>query len=244
MPFHRITVEPVQTRIFHAGENLVDFVAEAVPKSRVKEDLILAVTSKIVSLAEGRLVDRSEIDKASLVKQEADVFYGEVGYGCFLTIKHGLFIASAGIDESNSEGGEYILYPEDPFLSAKRLGQELSARWGIGNLGIILTDSHTTPLRRGVTGVGLAYWGFKPLRNLIGSKDLFGRELKMTQMNLVDGLSAIAVLSMGEGAESRPLALIEGADVDFTLEQDARDLVMPPEEDLYQLDRVLRPGKI
>jgi F420-0:gamma-glutamyl ligase len=227
------SVTALKTRIFHAGESLTKFIVESVPRESVSEKMVLAVTSKIVSLAERRLVPVSSIDKNSLVRREADIFLGEVGYGVFLTIKDGLFIPSAGIDESNSESGDFILYPSDPTLSAKKIWQELREEWGLNSLGVILTDSHTMPLRRGVTGIGLSYWGFRAVKNMVGTKDLFGRELRMTQMNLLDGLSAMAVMAMGEGAECQPLAVISGAEVEFADECHSSEVRIPAAEDLY-----------
>ena len=78
-------------------------------------------------------------------------------------------------------------------------------------LGVIITDSHTTPMRRGVLGIGLCWYGFSPLHNYVGSPDCFGRPLQMTQSNLVDALAVAAVVCMGEGNEQTPLAVIEQA---------------------------------
>ena len=228
-----LQVQPLKTDVFQAGESLVNFILKNFPEDLIQEKMVLAVTSKIVSLAENRLVPRNSVDKAALIEKEADVFLGEVGYGCYLTVKEGLFIPSAGIDESNSANDDFILYPADPFLSAKKLWEDLRSRWNLKELGIVLTDSHTSPLRQGVTGICLSCWGFHPVRNMIGTKDIFGRELKMTKMNLADGLASAAVMTMGEGRECRPLALITGADVDFAEVIQPNDLRMPLEMDLY-----------
>lgn len=228
-----LRVLPIETRVFHAGENLAHFIVESIPRVLVKEGLVLAVTSKIVSLAEGRVIARDGVDKKSLVEKESDLFLGEIGFGCFLTIKSGHLIPSAGIDESNSEDGGYILYPVDAYASADRLRGDLKRAWNLDTLGIVLTDSHTSPLRRGVTGVALSYAGFRAVKNMVGSKDLFGRELKMTQMNFADGLAATTVMTMGEGAEARPLAIVENSGVEFCEEIDSREISIPIEEDLY-----------
>lgn len=229
-----IEVSPIETRTFLVGEDLVSFLREAVPAAQVREKMVLAITSKIVSLAESRLVS-AEQDKLSLVKREADLFLGHGGHNIALTIKHGMFIASAGIDESNSPSGEYILYPENPYESARSIWSSLRRSWGIRDLGVILTDSHTTPLRRGVTGIALSFWGFNPIRDLVGTEDLFGRKLKVTKMNLVDGLAATAVLVMGEGRERRPLCAIHGAALEFVEQNEnwAKEIEIPLEEDLY-----------
>jgi F420-0:gamma-glutamyl ligase len=231
--FSSLTVHPVTTRIFRHGEDLVDFVCEQVQPHLVQESMILAVTSKIVSLAEQRVVEKSTTTKERLVDQEADYNLGEVGYGCFLTIKHGFFIPSAGIDESNSEKDQYILYPRDPFLSAKNLWEGLRERWNVKELGVVMTDSRTTPLRRGVTGMSLAHWGFSGLKNLIGTPDLFGRKMQMTTINLADGLASAATLMMGEANECRPLAILRCDGITFTDTIDPDELKMPIQQDLY-----------
>lgn len=228
-----LSVCPIKTRIFRRGENLTEFIVKNVPRSCVQEKMILAITSKIVSLAENRLVPREEIDKESLVRREADVFLTKVGRGCFLTIKDGLSIPSAGIDESNSETGDFILYPADSFASAKELWRNLRETWKLQEMGILITDSHVMPLRRGVTGVSLSHWGFESVKKLIGKKDLFGRKLEMTNINIVDGLAASAVMMMGEGDEAQPLAVISNAPVVFCEENSPEEIKMPLEEDLY-----------
>jgi len=229
----QVTVMPVRTPIFKAGEDLTRFVVESTPKELIREKMVLAVTSKIVSLAEGRLTPFHGENKRSLVERESDLFLGEGGHGCFLTVKHGLLIPSAGIDESNSVTGDYILYPLDPFASAFRLWQDLRTHWKLQDLGILITDSHTTPLRRGVIGISLSHWGFEPLRRLVGTEDLFGRPLKMTNMNLADGMAVMAVMTMGEGRECQPLAVLHGTDLEFTTEDTRADLSISPAEDLY-----------
>lgn len=230
-----LCIHPVQTRIFHEGESLSRFIMEQVASELVKDGIIVAVTSKIMSLAEGRLIGHDNIDKKSLVETEADQFLGEIGHGCFLTIKSGLLIPSAGIDESNSESGKYILYPKDPFASANQLALDLREGWNLEKVGVLITDSHTMPLRRGVTGICVSYSGFRAVKNMVGTRDLFGRELRMTQMNLADGLAAGAVMTMGEGAESRPVAIIENANVEFCSvdETNPGEIEIPFEEDLY-----------
>jgi len=225
----------LETRVFKKGESLKDFVIEHLRHHEIipAEKSILCVTSKIVSLAENRLVPQGTIQKIDLVKQESDLFLGEIGYGCSLTIKDGLMIPSAGIDESNSETGEYILFPKDSFASAHRLCTDLKIHFRLRDFGVIFTDSHTTPLRQGVTGVGLSYAGFRAVKNKVGDQDLFGRSLKMTQMNLLDGLSAMAVMLMGESNESRPLAWIEGSEVEFCETANPKEIQIPWKNDLY-----------
>lgn len=226
-------IHPLKTEIFRKGQNLAEFVATSVPKELVQEKMILAVTSKIVSLSENRTVHAGSVEKSALVKREAEEFLGEAGFGVLLTRKEGMMIASAGIDESNSAEDDYILYPSDPYASAKRLWSDLKSLWGLNELGILLTDSRTNMLRQGVTGICLSHWGYCGLKDMIGQEDLFGRKLKMTKINICDSLAAASVLTMGEGNEAQPMAVIQGANVEFTEESSPLEVRMPPEEDLY-----------
>lgn len=226
-------ISPIRTSIFHQGENLAEFIINSITPSPLKERSILAITSKIVSLSENRTVPLDSIDKKSLICREADYNLGEIGHGVHLTIKNALLLPSAGIDESNSENGDYILYPQDPSSSAEKLRVSLKEHFGLKELGIIITDSRTGPLRLGIVGVSVAFAGFHPVRNMIGQSDIFGRPLKMTKINIADSLAAAAVLIMGEADERSPLALISNASVEFTDRPDRSDLEVPLQEDMY-----------
>jgi coenzyme F420-0:L-glutamate ligase len=228
----RIEAAAIQTGIFPPNGDLLAFLLEHV-KPVAREGAVLAITSKIVSLAEGRIVPAGSISKRELVKREADVYLGDAGYGVELTIKHGLISASAGIDESNSGTGDFILFPENPYASAARIGQALRQALGIQRFGVIITDSHTTPLRRGVTGVSLAHWGIRATRSLGGPPDIFARPLKFTHVNVVDALATMAVFVMGEADDRCPLALVSGARVEFTSEGRAEEIVIEPAQDIY-----------
>lgn len=228
-----MTISPIRTTLFHQGENLADFVINNIDRSFIQERSILAITSKIVSLSEKRTTPRDNTDKKTLIRREADSYLGEIGHGVSLTIKNGLLLAGAGIDESNSENGDYILYPQDPYTSAEKLRTSLRLRLGLKDLGIIMTDSRTGPLRLGTVGVSIAFAGFHPVRNMIGHTDIFGRPLKITKINLADSLAAAAVLMMGEADERCPLALINNAPVEFTDTPQRSDLEVPQQEDMY-----------
>ena len=228
-----LQVKAIQTKIYHPGDDWAAFFFKHL-KGILKEGQILAVTSKIVSLSENRILPKSSVrDKTKLIQKEADHYLGEIGYGCHLTIKQGLLIPSAGVDESNAEKDYYILYPLNPFQSAKKIHSLIKRKLNLKKFGVLLTDSHTMPLRRGVVGAALAYYGFKGVESKIGVKDLFGRELKMTQINVADALAVAAVFTMGEGNEKRPLAVIR-APVEWTKCTDNSELRMPLEEDLYK----------
>ena len=223
----------IRTKIFSQGMDLGDFIVESIGNG-LREQSILAVTSKIVSLAEGRTVSKKKMSKKELIQKECEHYLGEIGYGCHLTIHHGLLVPSAGIDESNSADDEYILYPKDPFSSAAKIRKVIKKRLSLKDFAVIVTDSCTLPLRQGVVGVALAYSGFRAVRDLVGKKDLFDRPLRMTKINMVDALAASAVLLMGEGEEQCPLAMIYKAPVGFTENTDPSELKISEEEDLYK----------
>lgn len=228
-------ITPIQTRRVHIHDNLFTILEESLPQ--IKEGDILAISSKIISLSEGSVVPLDAISKDALIKQEADAYVRSEQHGVFLTKKCGLLIPSAGIDESNVLE-HYVLYPRDLVASVNALGLWLKARYAVQELGVIITDSHTTPRRRGVLGIGLCWYGFSPLYSYVGKPDCFGRPLQMTQVNLVDALSVAAVLCMGEGNESTPLALIEDAPkISFhqkqTTQADLTLLGIEESEDLY-----------
>lgn len=225
-------VEAIHTDVFSQGDNLIEFIINSA-SGKLKEQSVLAITSKIVSVSEDRTVNKEEVDKKRLIRKESEHYLGEIGYGCHLTIKHGLLVPSAGIDESNSIDNKYILYPKDPFFSAEKICKAIKQKFSLSDFAVIITDSRTFPLRKGVIGVALAYSGFEAVKSLIGKEDLFSRPLRITAINLVDALAASSVLLMGEGAEQCPLAVIYDVPLVFTNKTDQKELNISIEDDLY-----------
>jgi len=214
-------VKAIKTRpLIPPKDDLLSVLAESFSGFKLKEKSIIAIASKVISIWEGNCVKISDkINKDELIKREADFYIDRhkvlPGKYVMLTIKNNILIPTAGIDESNANG-YYILWPEKPFLAAKKLHEFFTKKYKIKNLGIIITDSHTIPLRAGMMGLGMAYYGFYPLRDYRGKKDIFGRKMKMTQTTIVDSLAASAVYEMGEAAEQTPVAVLEDVgDVKF-----------------------------
>lgn len=229
-------VIPIKTRIFKENENLIDFITSNVKK--LQDDSILVVTSKIVALSEGRVVIiKNEKEKEALIKSESQFamrtkFATHEKY-VWLTIKDGMVLASAGIDESNANG-KVILLPKDSFQSASILRKKLLRHYKVKNLGIIISDSRILPLRAGIVGVALGYAGFKGVRDYRNTKDLFGRNLEFSRTDVADSLATSAVLLMGEGRESQPLAIITDSKVIFVDKINKNELKIDPKDDLYQ----------
>jgi F420-0:gamma-glutamyl ligase len=232
-----LSVKPIYGKIFELNEPILEYLVRTLEDQNMGaidlEGRVLAITSKIVSLSEGRVIDKKDIDKTALIKKESDVFLGEIGYGCYLTVKHGLLLPTAGIDESNAQNEWYILFPQDPFFSASQICHAIKLHFKLKKFGVLLTDSRSSPLRVGVIGVALSYAGFKGVKSRIGQKDLFGRKLKMTQIAVADALAVSAVLTMGESDECTPLALIESSDLEFVERVDSDECKVSLEADIY-----------
>jgi len=224
-------VKPIKTRLFKERENLAEFVVAHIPK--VKEGTIIVVTSKIVALAEGctvMITDKHTREK--VIKAESD--FAIKTPHTWLTLKDGLLMASAGVDESNAVPGTIILLPKDSFKAAATLRKQLQKRYRVKRLGVLIPDSRVLPLRAGVVGVAMGYAGFGGIRDYRGTKDLFGRVMKISRTNLPDSLSSAAVLVMGEGTERQPLAVISGAPVEFRERISRKEVSIPPKDDMYR----------
>ncbi|MFZ6014786.1 MAG: coenzyme F420-0:L-glutamate ligase [Patescibacteria group bacterium] len=223
-------VKPVKTRIFKQGEDLVDFIARNVKFLHERD--VLAVTSKIVSLAEGRVVEiKNEKTREKLIKAESQ--YAMRTPYTWLTIRDGMVMSSAGVDESNA-AGKIILLPKDCYKSAAAIRKEMLKRFKLKKLGVLITDSRLLPLRAGIVGVAMGYAGFKGQKRYQGTKDLFGRELKVSRTDVADSLATASVLVMGEGNECQPLAVISDAPIEFCEKTNRHELDIDIKEDLYQ----------
>lgn len=224
-----MVVKPVRTDKITPGSGAIFGVLDN-HLGRLRERTVVAITSKIVAICEGRVVPIAEADKNELAIEESQYYLPEhmSRYGYSFTITHNTLIPVAGIDESNGDGN-YVLWPADPQKSANQIRAYLSQKARLKKIGVVITDSTAKPLHLGTEGVGIAFSGFKPMNNYVGQKDLFGREFKVSSANVVDGLASAAVMVMGEGTEQTPIALIE--DVDF-IEFTGKD---PSESDLKEL---------
>jgi len=210
-------IKAIKTRPFiPPKDNLFSLINEGFSGISLKEKSIIVLASKIVSIWQGRCVKVDSVEsKDDLIGKEADLYLDrdEVPKGyVMLTIKDNILISTAGIDESNGKG-YFILWPKNPFQAAKQIYDFIRKTYHLNNLGIIISDSHCTPSRLGTTGISIAYYGFYPVKDYRGTKDIFGREMKISQLNIADSLAAAACFTMGEGNEQTPIAIIE--DINF-----------------------------
>lgn len=229
-------VIPIKTRILEPPkDDIFDVIDKCCPK--LEERDVLLVTSKILAIHQGLCIPMNSIEnKDDLIEKEADVFIPRrecPGEHVILTIKNNTLIPSAGIDESNANG-YYILWPKNSEKEAKIICEYLKKKFSIKDLAVIVTDSHTSPMRYGTIGISIGFYGLEPLKDYVDKKDIFGRVIKMTQNNVVDALSVAGVFAMGEGNEQTPMAIIRNADfIDFTNEETYEKLLIPVKEDIY-----------
>ncbi len=227
---------PIKTREFlPPKDDIFGLMDKHLP--HLKEGDVLFVTSKILAIHQGRCVKLDDHrEKLKLIKQEADYSLPKRvlnGLDIVLTIKDYTLIPSAGIDESNGNGYD-ILWPKNSTQAAKKICKYLKKKFKIKKLAVAITDSHTTPLRWGTQGISIGFFGLEPLFDYRGKKDIFGRKLKYTQSNIVDSISNMAVLLMGEGNEKTPMMVLRGAKfIKFTNHSTHRKLVIEPKKDLY-----------
>ncbi|CAN5333669.1 putative folate metabolism gamma-glutamate ligase [soil metagenome] len=233
-----MNIQTIKTdKITPGGPDLFAVLDKAI--TSLEEGSIVAITSKIVSICEGRVIPFGQADREELIVQESDLYLSKTlsKYGHHFSITDHTLISSAGIDESNGQD-HYILWPKDSQATANEAREYLVRRFGLENVGVIITDSTCQPLRRGTLGIGLAHSGFNALHDYIGQPDLFDRPFKVSKASISSGLAAAAVLVMGEGTEQTPIAIITDTDfVEFQPrnpnDEEMTELRIPIEEDLF-----------
>jgi len=248
-----VEIKAIRTPIIEKGQDLFVAFQDTFDESLEEKDVV-CVTSKVVSMEQGKIIRLSEVkpsvkarqmkkliypkdfdahpELAELILQEAEKLF-EDGF-VYLTLKNNVLIANAGIDLSNVPEGYAILWPEKPWDWARSFRRRLKLHYRIENIGVIVTDSYLTPLRRGVTGLAIAYSGFYGIQSEIGKPDLFGKPLQVTEKAVADNLASATILMMGESGESMPFALIRGAPVIFTdREINHMETFINPRMDLY-----------
>ena len=235
-------ITPIKTPIVRPSDNLYQIIADNIKK--LPEKSVLIITSKIIAYCQNRIIKKSNFDnkneKHQLVIKEADLWLdpSKSQYQTMLTIKNNILAVNAGIDESNSLTGDYILWPDNLQTVANQVWSYLKNTYQLRQVGVLITDSKTMPLKWGVTGTALACCGFDYLNDYRRQKDIFGRALKMTQINVAEALAAAAVLEMGESDQQTPLAIAQNIKlINFTERPPSKlklkQLKIKLEEDVY-----------
>ena len=242
---------PIKTRIISENDDILEVLIDALKSQNIelKDNDILCIAETPLGTTEGRVVKLGEIDPseeaieladecsllpevAELVLREADEILGGIPY-VVLTIKNNTLMANAGVDKSNVPPGHASLLPADPRGSAERIRREANDRYR-RNIGVLITDSRTQPLRLGNIGMALGVAGFRPVADDRGRSDLFGNEMRITRRAIADNLASACTAVMGESDESIPAVLIRAAPVEFIDESfDSSDMWISPEECMY-----------
>lgn len=218
---------------FRPGDDVAAAIADAVG-GELEDGDILAVTSKILSKAEGRIVAAD--DREGAITAETVRVVATRGTTRIVQNRWGQVMAAAGVDSSNTDDGTVLLLPEDPDASARALCTHLRDRLGI-RVGVIVTDTFGRPWREGQTDVAIGAAGVRVLDDLRGSRDAGGRELLVTQPAVGDELAAAADLVKGK-ANGTPVAVVRGLGHYVTDELDshgAQPLIRDAANDLFRV---------
>ena len=238
-----------------AGDDLADMIAEGLAQQRIdpKDSDILVLAQKIVSKAEGRIVDLNSVSPGAralkiaedigkdarvveLILSESKAIIRMKPGVMIVEHKRGWIMANAGIDASNVASGEgqqnVLLLPTDPDKSATSLRTDLMAHCGC-DLGVVISDSFGRPWRLGTTGVAIGAAGLPSLWDRRGERDLFGREMLVTQQAIADEVANAASLLQGQGGEGRPVVHLRGLSFDAD-HRPASDLIRDAAEDMFR----------
>jgi coenzyme F420-0:L-glutamate ligase / coenzyme F420-1:gamma-L-glutamate ligase len=216
-----------------AGADLAPLIADAaLAGPGLLEGDIIVITSKIVSKAEDRVIsgDRDDAIRAETVRVVA-----RRGPTTISQTRHGLVMAAAGVDESNTEPGTLVLLPVDPDASAQRLRKALGERAGV-RLGVIITDTMGRPWRAGQTDAAIGAAGVTPLRDHRGQTDTFGNLLEVTVAAVADEIAAAADL-IKQKTTGVPVAIVRGLSelVTDAAGPGASAIIRPAAEDMFRL---------
>ena len=217
------------------GDDLAGMVAAACEAAiGLRDGDVVVVTQKVVSKAEGRLVDIDpEIGHRPIVEAESVRILRRRGDLIIAETEHGFVCANAGVDLSNVEAGQAALLPEDPDRSARRIRDALTHRFGV-EVAVIVSDTFGRTWRRGVTDVAIGVAGLRPVIDLRGTADALGRELQVTEVAVADELAAAAELVMGKST-GIAVAVLRGVDPAWLGDGSVvNDLVRRPDEDLFR----------
>jgi coenzyme F420-0:L-glutamate ligase/coenzyme F420-1:gamma-L-glutamate ligase len=236
------------------GDDLAAILLQALSAADIllQDGDVLAVAQKVVSKAEGRLVNLEDVLPSvqaqevaaatakdprlvALILQEGkEISRMRPGV---LIVRHrlGFTSANAGIDRSNvpqKEGAETVLLlPEDPDRSAVRIQKRIASECGV-RIGVVITDSHGRPFRLGTVGVAIGVAGIPALWDQRGEQDLYGYALQHTDVAVADEIAAAAGLLMGQAGQGLPAVILRGLILPVR-DGRAADLVRPRELDLY-----------
>lgn len=227
--FHVVALEGIGE--VHADDDLAGVVALAYPG--LHDGDVVVVTSKAVSKAEGRV--QPGADREAAIDAESVRLVARRGALRIVETRHGLVMAAAGVDASNTEPGTVVLLPLDPDASARRIRAGLRERLGV-SVGVVVSDTLGRPWRGGQTDLAIGVAGVRVTDDLRGTTDPYGNRLEVTEAAVADEIASAAQLVLGK-TRRRPVAVVRGL-AHLVTDDDgpgARALVRPAEDDLFPL---------
>ena len=217
--------------------------------SELNEGDVLVISTKYISNSQGRIIDLESViaskkgmqiskefrlkpEIAEIIIRESDKIFGGIG-GFVITSSDNIMAPNAGIDKSNARKDKAILYPTCPYLIAEQIRRKVFLEFFI-HVGIILVDSRLMPARIGTSGVAISCAGIEPVLDMRSKEDLDGNHLKVTFQAVVDNLATIANHKMGEGAESKPFAIVRNSDANLTDRKiNPSEMAISPDQCVY-----------
>jgi coenzyme F420-0:L-glutamate ligase/coenzyme F420-1:gamma-L-glutamate ligase len=233
------------------GDDIANLISEAAKKQEIviENNDIIIVTHKIVSKSEGRIIDLNNIRTSSFAEELSkqlkkdprlvEVILGETrrivkmwNKHLITETHHGFVCPNGGIDESNIKGNDkVVLLPRDPDDSAKKIMDRIKELTG-SKVAVIITDTFGRPWRRGQINVAIGTAGIAPLMDYRGSKDAYGRMLKVTNIAIADELAASGELVMNK-TDNIPVAIVKGY-ITYKEKGTGKDIIRPSSEDLFR----------
>ncbi len=232
-------------------DELDSIVLKAVKQNHqeIRDGDILVIAQKVVSKAEGRTVSLANVKPSKdavrmakehgkdprvmelILKESAQILRAQNGIIVSET-KHGFVCANAGVDQSNVQGDAAVLLPADPDRSASQLREAIKKKAG-REAAIIITDTFGRPFRNGQTNMAIGVAGINPIRSYIGSRDMYGRKLRVTEIAVADEMASAAELAMGK-ADGVPVAIVRGYKFEKAAKSSTKPLIRPKERDLFR----------
>ncbi len=236
-----------------SGDDLAGLICTAADDAELTINTgdILVIAQKLVSKAEGRIVSLKAVEPGEEARQLATATEKEPEVVQLILdqsrriLRHrpgvliaehklGFVLANAGIDRSNvdEDPDKVLLLPENPDRSAATLRDSINKELNV-RVGVIIADSVGRAWRMGTTGMALGCAGVEALANLRGRKDMFGRELQVSEHAVADSIASAAELLMGEADEATPVVVVRGLE-EGESEQDSKVLLRPEDEDMFR----------
>ena len=246
-----LTVSALLSERKNGKFDVFEALLETLEKNKVKlqENDVLVISTKYISNSQGRIINSNKIkvskkgskiskkfqikpEIAEIILRETDKIFGGIA-GFVITSAENIMAPNGGIDKSNAKKDQVILYPKNPFLIAEQIRRKVFLKFLI-HIGVILVDSRLMPARIGTSGVAISCAGIEPVLDMRSKKDLDGNPLKVTFQAVIDNIATIANHKMGEGAESKPFAIVRNSEAQLTDRKiNSSEMAISPDQCVY-----------